>query len=247
MTHLMKSRKQLSGLSTAILLVLIAATIGCAVYINDYYHADPAAIAAFAPAEEIREYTLDNGTIICAPQQPRAGLVFYPGGKVEHTAYLPLMRACAAEGILCALEEMPFRLAVLDADAAATIPVQFPDTDRWYIGGHSLGGAMAAACVADHTDTFDGLILLGAYSTADLSATSLNVLSLYGSEDGVLDREKYEESRKNLPADYAEQVIDGGCHAYFGTYGQQEGDGDAAISPETQIALTAAAISAFLS
>ena len=247
MKHLMKSRKRLSGLLAAALLVLPAATIGCAVYLNDYYRADPVAIAAFAPAEEIREYTLEDGTIICTPEQPRAGLVFYPGGKVEHTAYLPLMWACAAEGLLCALVEMPFRLAVLDVDAAAAIPAQFPDTDRWYIGGHSLGGAMAAACLADHTSTFDGLILLGAYSTTDLSAASLDVLSLYGSEDGVLDREKYEENRKHLPAGYTEQVIDGGCHAYFGTYGQQAGDGDASISPETQITLTAAAISAFLS
>lgn len=247
MKHLMKSRNRLSGLLAAALLVLTAATIGCAVYLNDYYRADPVAIAAFAPAEEIREYTSEDGTIICTPEQPRAGLVFYPGGKVEHTAYLPLMRACAAEGLLCALVEMPFRLAVLDVDAAAAIPAQFPDTDRWYIGGHSLGGAMAAACLVDHTSTFDGLILLGAYSTADLSAASLDVLSLYGSEDGILDREKYEENRKHLPAGYTEQVIDGGCHAYFGTYGQQAGDGDASISPETQIALTAAAISAFLS
>ena len=247
MKHVMKSRKRLSGLLAAVLLVLTAATIGCAAYLNDYYRADPVAIAAFASIEEIREYTWEDGTIICTPEQPRAGLVFYPGGKVEHTAYLPLMRACAAEGLLCALVEMPFRLAVLDVDAAAAIPAQFPDTDRWYIGGHSLGGAMAAACLADHTSTFDGLILLGAYSTADLSVASLEVLSLYGSEDGVLDREKYEENRKHLPAGYTEQVIDGGCHAYFGTYGQQAGDGDASISPETQIALTAAAISAFLS
>lgn len=247
MKHLIKPRKQLIRLLAAALLVLTAAIIGCVVYLNDYYRADPVAIAAFAPADGIREYTLEDGTIICTSEQPQAGLVFYPGGKVDHTAYLPLMRACAAEGLLCAVVEMPFRLAVLDMDAASAIPSQFPDMDRWYIGGHSLGGAMAAACLADHAGTFDGLILLGAYSTADLSATSLEVLSIYGSEDNVLDREKYEESRKNLPANYTEQVIHGGCHAYFGTYGHQAGDGDPSISPETQIALTAAAISAFLS
>lgn len=57
---------------------------------------------------------------------------------------------------------------------------------------------------------------------------------VYVSEDGVLNRKKYEADRTNLPQDTTETVIDGGCHAGFGSYGAQKGDGTPAISAEEQ-------------
>jgi pimeloyl-ACP methyl ester carboxylesterase len=110
------------------------------------------------------------------------------------------------------------------------------------MGGHSLGGSMAASYVSKHTEDFVGLVLLGSYSTADLAGSGLKVLSVYGSEDQVMNREKYEKYRSNLPEDFVERVIDGGCHAYFGMYGAQKGDGIPTISNETQINITADAI-----
>ena len=220
--------------------LLLTLTLACGIYLGDYYHADTEAIAAFSPTVEI--LTKENGHLVFQPENAHAGLIFYPGGKVEHTAYIPLMQALASRGILCVLVEMPFRLAVLDINAADDIPAHYPQIQSWYIGGHSLGGSMAAAYLADHADAFDGLVLLGAYSTADLSAIPLKVLSLYGSEDTVMNREKYEENRKNLPANFTETILEGGCHAYFGMYGPQDGDGTPIISNETQIHLTADAI-----
>ena len=152
------------------------------------------------------------------------------------------MEALAAEEIFCVLVEMPFHLAVFDVNAADGIREQYPEIEDWYLGGHSLGGSMAAAYLADHADDFEGLILLGSYSTADLSDTELKVLSVYGSEDGVLNRENYEENRGNLPDDFTEIVIDGGCHAYFGMYGAQEGDGVPRITNTKQILQAAAEI-----
>lgn len=149
------------------------------------------------------------------------------------------MQACAEQGILCVLVEMPFRLAVLDMNAADGIQEQYPEIEDWYIGGHSLGGSMAASYLADHAEEYKGLILLGSYSTVDLSKTDLDVLSIYGSEDKVLNREKYDANKSNLPDDFRERVIDGGCHAYFGMYGAQDGDGTPTISNEEQITLTA--------
>ena len=184
--------------------------------------------------------------MVFAPEEPSAGLIFYPGGKVEHTAYGPLMEACARQGVLCLLVEMPLRLAVLDVDAAEGLPEQFPQVDRWYMGGHSLGGSMAASYLSEKADDFAGLILLGSYSTVDLSDLALESLSVYGSEDGVLNRENYEENFTNLPADHTELVIDGGCHAGFGMYGPQEGDGTPTITAEEQIRLTAEAVTAFV-
>ena len=88
-------------------------------------------------------------------------------------------------------------------------------------------------------------MLLAAYSTQNLTGSSLDALSVYGSEDGVLDMEKYEQCRSNLLADTSEMVIEGGCHAQFGSYGPQDGDGIPTISSEEQIRQTAEAIAAF--
>lgn len=235
-------KKWLIGM-LGVMVILVGA---CAIYVSDYYHADMTAIQDYEPETgTYKEEKMDDGTWIFRPDTAEAGFIFYPGGKVEHTAYNPLMRACAAEGILCVLVEMPFNLAVLDINAADGVMGEYPEIEKWYIGGHSLGGSMAASYLGDHTDEYEGLILLGSYSTVDISDTDLEVLSIYGSEDQVLNRDKYEENKKNLPQTVEEVIIDGGCHAYFGMYGEQDGDGKAAISNEEQIAITSGQIAEF--
>ena len=238
---LKKGKKKLAIALTAVTVVL-ALVGGCAIYLGDYYRADQEAMAAFAPMAEATWHTQKNGNTVFEPEGATTGFIFYPGGKVEEDAYMPLMAALAEKGILCVLVKMPFRLAVLDMKAAQGIQQQHPQIERWYIGGHSLGGAMAASYLSDHREDFEGLVLLGAYSTADLSDSDLSVLSLYGSEDGVMDREKYEENRENLPADFREEILEGGCHAGFGMYGVQKGDGTPKVTTEEQIEATANAI-----
>lgn len=234
-------RKRLIWITAAVV-VLAVIVIACAVYVNDYYRADTDAIAAFAPADNVEVITPKDGMIVYAPENPTAGLIFYPGGKVEYSAYVPLMKALAGEGVQCVLVKMPFNLAVLDVKAADGIREQYPEIEDWYMGGHSLGGSMAASYLADHAEEFEGLFLLGSYSTADLSDSGLDVLSVYGSEDLVLNREKYSEYVSNLPEDFTEYVIDGGCHAYFGMYGPQAGDGTPTISNEEQITITVSVV-----
>ena len=228
-------------------LVFAILVVACGLYLGDYYRADPEAIAAFAPAQEITEAALDDGTLVFAPERAETGLIFYPGGKVEHTAYIPLMRACASEGILCILVKMPFRLAVLDVNAAEGIQEQYPEIEHWYMAGQSLGGSMAASYLERHPEDFAGLILLGSYSTANLSETNLEVLSVYGSEDQVLNRDKYAENRANLPDNTTEIIIEGGCHAYFGMYGHQSGDGVPAVTNKEQIDFTVEEIAKLVS
>lgn len=218
---------------------LLLCAIGFAVYVGDYYKAEPYT----AEILEQSNVTLMPDMIVFAPkQQAIAGLIFYPGGKVESEAYAPLMAELADAGVLCVLMKMPYRLAVLDSDAAEGVRDTFPQVKNWYMAGHSLGGAMAASYIGSHADEYDGLILLAAYSTADLSDSDLDVLCVYGSEDGVLKMKAYESNKKNLPSDFVEQVIYGGCHAYFGAYGAQDGDGEPYISAFDQRALTVAAI-----
>ena len=225
--------------------VLLLAGLACGLYVNDYYHADSLALNTIEQPADGITVSRQDGQITFAPENPRAGLIFYPGGKVQYEAYAPLMEACAEQGLLCVLLHMPGNLAVLDVNAAEGIPEEYPHIESWYMSGHSLGGSMAASYLSRHPDDFQGLILLAAYSTADLKDSGLSVLSVYGSEDGVMNRNSYETYRENLPADFTEFIIPGGCHAYFGCYGAQKGDGIPEITNEEQIQLTAEAIGEF--
>lgn len=241
-SSLAKRKRKISVIIISAAVAIAAIVIAAAVYLGDYYHADTEAIEAVAMKSTIEYKTLDNDNIVIEPEEATKGFIFYPGGKVEYTAYIPLMQVCAEQDVLCVLVKMPFNLAVFDMNAADGIREQYPEIEEWYIGGHSLGGSMAASYLSDHSDDYEGLILLGSYSTADLSDTNLNVLSVFGSEDKVLNREKYDDNKVNLPGDFTEKIIDGGCHAYFGVYGEQEGDGTPTISRDEQIQETAVAV-----
>ena len=226
-------------------LVAVLLVVGCALYVGDYYSAEVTAAAAMAGSETVSVEKTEKMTVF-SPENPTAGFLFYPGGKVEYTAYAPLMLALAERDVLCVLIPMPCNLAVLNPNAAEGIPELYPEIESWYIGGHSLGGSMAASYGAKHPEKLQGLILLAAYSTADLTDSGLDVLSIYGSEDGVLNMEKYESNRGNLPEATVEIVIPGGNHARFGGYGPQDGDGKAGISASEQVQYTAGAIAEFV-
>ena len=234
----MKNKRKLIIILISILLPVALIIGGSAVYLSDYYHSDYEAIGAFMPQNSQWKEEPDN-TIVFEPEKPKAGFIFYPGGKVEHRSYSPLMQALQERGVLCVIVKMPFNLAVLDINAADGIRAEYPEVKNWYIGGHSLGGSMAASYLGEHRDEFRGLILLGSYSTENLSDTDLRVLSVFGSEDKVMNRESYDEYKANLPEDFTEIEIPGGCHANFGMYGTQEGDGTPTITNEEQIRLTA--------
>jgi hypothetical protein len=61
-----------------------------------------------------------------------------------------------------------------------------------------------------------------------------------------LNREKYDKYKSNINASLTETVIDGGCHAYYGMYGAQDGDGTPSVSNEEQIHLTVEEIIKFI-
>ncbi|MBR2340800.1 MAG: alpha/beta hydrolase [Clostridia bacterium] len=233
-----KLKRKIFIITTSVVLALAIIVGACAIYLGDYYRADNQAIGAFLPQGTTWQEE-PSGRIVFEAEGATKGFIFYPGGKVEHTAYVPLMQACAEQGILCVLVKMPFNLAVFDVNAADGIQAEYPEIEDWYIGGHSLGGSMAASYLADNVNDYEGLVLLGSYSTADLSDTELNVLSVFGSEDKVMNRKKYDDNKCNLPNDFTEMIIDGGCHSYFGMYGAQDGDGTPTITNEAQIRLTA--------
>ncbi|SDH91161.1 Alpha/beta hydrolase family protein [Pseudobutyrivibrio sp. 49] len=173
-------------------------------------------------------------TLEFTPENPTAGFIFYPGALVEPDAYAPLLEQLAEHGIKCIMVRMPHYMALLDANGARGIREMYPEIKHWYLGGHSLGGAMASMYGNIHSDEFDGLIFLAAYATDDLTDDDLKVLLVRGDQDKVLNMDRYNECLKNLPSDYQEYVIEGGCHAYFGDYGPQKNDGNPSITVEEQ-------------
>ena len=114
----MKKRKALR-IALLILVVLCAA---CVLYLSDYYRAEPEALRALESDALVQVSETDYGWYFDGPASDRA-LVFYPGGKVEETAYAPFLRLLAEEGLDVCLVRMPARLAFLGMDRAAVCGV----------------------------------------------------------------------------------------------------------------------------
>lgn len=228
-----KMRKVLKEVSVLLSGIIILAAVFL-IYAGVYYHADGDALAALETDGTVKVEQTDYGWYFDGPG--RDTLIFYPGAKVEETAYAPLMKELAEAGMDACLVRMPLRLAFFGISAADQIIPRY-DCDSWYLGGHSLGGVMASSYASRHEDSLAGLILLAAYP-ADVLEDPLPVLSIYGSDDRVLDIESYNEAHDNMPGRFTEYVIEGGNHAGFGNYGEQKGDGKALLSPAEQQEVT---------
>ena len=222
-------KKRRIGLVT--LTVLVALTAAFLIYTGQYYPASPEALAALQSDGKVSVTRTGYGWWFDGPSDTDA-LIFYPGAKIEETAYAPLMHLLAREGMDVCLVKMPFRLALFGVNRAGDVMAAH-DYAHWYVGGHSLGGAMAASYAAGHAADLTGVVLLAAYPTRALD-DRLTLISVYGSEDGILNRAKLDEGDRFAPNDYLKCKIAGGNHAGFGNYGAQKGDGTASISAAVQ-------------
>ena len=229
-------KKQKRLIAILVVIVLVSAVL---LYLERFYHAEASAWAALKSDAAVSVVQTDYGWLFDGPSQDTA-LIFYPGAKVQTEAYAPLLRELAAGGMDVCLVSMPFRLALLGVNSADAVMRDAPYSN-WFIGGHSLGGAMAARYAADHADRLTGVVLLAAYPTRPLKQDLVEI-SVSGTEDGVLNRDKVAAGRAYAPEKSYEYVIDGANHAQFGNYGEQKGDGTAQISAEEQQLQTAAFI-----
>lgn len=233
----MKKKKIIIRILIILAAVLLTLAGTFLIYVLQYYKADATAQDIYSTHSESIEVGKDYTVFYPEPDKNKnKGLIFYPGGKVEETAYAPILNRLSGEGITCVLIKMPFHLAVFDVNAADGIMEQFPEITSWYMGGHSLGGAMASSYAVKHSEEVAGLILLAAYP---VNKSDIPAVIIYGSEDKVLNRDKL----KGLTGLVE---IQGGNHAQFGNYGFQKGDGIASISSEEQQIETVQAIVDFL-
>ena len=212
-------------------IVLILAGIAFLVYTQQYYHADESASCSLESDETVKVVQTDYGWLFDGPSETDA-IIFYPGAKVEETAYAPLLHCLAGQGMDACLVKMPFRLAFFGVNKADHVMKQY-DYEHWYIGGHSLGGAMAADYASEHCSELCGVYMLAAYPAKALDEKTPAAI-IYGSEDGILNRNMLTDAKQYLPDGSREYVIQGGNHAQFGNYGKQDGDGIAGISSDDQ-------------
>ena len=174
------------------------------------------------------------------------GFIFYPGAKVPAAGYAPAAQAIAAAGYPAYIAEMPLNLAILDGNAAADIQAAHPEVTSWVVGGHSLGGVMAAGYAGDHQETVDGLALWASYPSGDISGADLVTSSIYGTLDAGAERMTSAETRAMLPSATTFVPIDGGNHEQMGWYTGQPNDPPATISRTDQQAQVVAATLAVL-
>ncbi len=234
-------------ISLALLVLLIVATAAFVIWAENPLPAMPEALTALESDAQVNVTT--DGWMVFTPTEMVAptGVIIYPGGHVDPRAYAPLAKEIARGGYLVVLPPMPLNLAFTGINIADEIMAAYPAIEHWYVGGHSLGGSMAAEYVAANPDKVDGLFLWASYSAkgTDLSAIpNLKVLSIYGTEDGGVDGIR--QSRARSPKDTVWVEMEGGNHAQFGWYGIQPGDGVATISREEEQALILDATLAFI-
>ena len=165
-------------------------------------------------------------------EQAKTGLIFYPEGFVEPTAYAPILHQIAEEGVLVILVPMPLNLAIFHTDAANSVIDNFPYITEWIIAGHSMGGAAAAIFAENNPTNIDAIALWDSYpaNSADLSDSVISAISIFGTTNNIPNTENFNDKRDLLPEDSIFVAIEGANHAQFGDYGPQKGDAGASIS-----------------
>jgi pimeloyl-ACP methyl ester carboxylesterase len=238
-------KKALRLVLIGIPIVLLMVVAGFVIWANNPLPATAEALAALEPDAEVNVTSLNGWTAFTpAGTTPTTGFIFYPGGRVDARAYAPPLRQIAAQGYLTVLVPMPLNLAVFDLSAADRVRAAFPDIQQWAIGGHSLGGAMAARYVQSQPGAKSGLVFWASFPDIDLSGESLAIVSIYGTLDGLATVASVEGSRARLPATTQFVPIEGGNHSQFGWYGDQPGDNPAGIThTEQQAQVVAATVS----
>lgn len=240
--------KRIFKIAAAVLtLALFIVGFAFVVWANDSSVATDVALNAMVSDGQVT-YSAENGWMVFYPAdgvRTETGFVFYPGGKVDYRAYAPALKLIAAQGYFVVVSPAPLNLAFFDVNAAARIQAAYPEVANWFVGGHSLGGVAASSYAANHPEV-KGVVLWASYPADDsLKKNGTNVISIYGTKDGLAGVDTIDESRLLLPAGAEFVAIEGGNHAQFGSYGPQDGDNEATISPEEQWSQTAAATAEF--
>uniref|UniRef100_A0A7S3QJG9 Alpha/beta hydrolase fold-5 domain-containing protein n=1 Tax=Chaetoceros debilis TaxID=122233 RepID=A0A7S3QJG9_9STRA len=119
------------------------------------------------------------------------GYILYPGALCEAEAYAPIARDMADKGYHVAILTPPMSVAITDLLFNLTAEVldhwKNNVVSKWVVGGHSLGGVVASMRLGkDEDKMIKGLILIASYPNDDMSKVDAKVVSIYGSNDTVM-------------------------------------------------------------
>lgn len=209
-----------------LIVVVLLAVTASVLYFGTAFHGSDASVQSVIEDDRIDVQRV-GGDYVLRPAngESTTGLVFYPGARVHPDAYLASLSPLVSDAnVTVVIVKMPLNLAILDQDAATRVLDRNHEIQRWYVGGHSLGGAMACRYAGDNPDRVSGVVLLGSYCDQSITNTDLRVLSVTGSEDTVLDRDTYERNEGNVPANATFHELPGVNHTQFGSYTGQPGD-----------------------
>lgn len=166
---------------------------------------------------------------------PIGGFVFYPGGNVDPRAYAPSALALAEQGIFVSIVPMENYLALSGFMRADDVRTLHPNISRWFVGGHSMGGTMAARYASTDTGkSIDGVVIWASVADENynISDSGLAVLSIHATLDVGNDPDQVKQYAHVLPEDTIYICIDGGDHSQFGYY--TDDNPPATISREEQ-------------
>ncbi|WP_229125179.1 alpha/beta fold hydrolase [Halapricum desulfuricans] len=229
-TWLAHNRERLAVWVVVIALLVVA---GLLLYFGTPFHGSDASVQSVQNDDRIDLQRVDGGYVMQpASGGSTTGLVFYPGARVHPDAYLASLSPLVTDAeVTVVIVKVPLNLAVVDQNAASDV-IGSHGVEQWYVGGHSLGGAMACRYAGANRERVAGVVLLGSYCDRSIAGTDLRVLSVTGDADTVLDRSAYERNRANLPADATVVELSGVNHTQFGSYTGQRGDRPSGTSYE---------------
>ena len=233
-------KKIIIGIIVLLILMIVLAFL---YLFTGNYNADKEAYEFLVSDENVTVSKIDDGYFFDG-KGSNIAIIFYPGAKVEYIAYSKMMYDLASDGYDCFMLEMPFNIAFFGKDKAKSILDTY-DYESIFVAGHSLGGVVANGFAVDNIDRISGIINLASYP-AEQIPKQVPYLLIYGSEDMVMYKEKYEESKKYMPEGFKEIVIDGGNHAGFAQYGIQDKDGEPQIGSDEQEAIAVEEINKFI-
>ena len=218
----------------AFVVVIVLVVVGVLVWANIVMQGDRARAIEVWTNDAVAVTSTEHSVVMVpAGVASGTGLVFIPGAKVDPYAYMyKLSEIVERTGATIVITKPTLNLAFFDQRPLATFTSDAPGVDRWFVGGHSLGGVRA--CMLADDPAVSGLVLFGSYCANDLTASGLEVLSIAGSRDGLSTPEKIADARGMLPADADLVEIEGLNHAGFGDYGVQPGDNTATIPTAQQ-------------
>lgn len=228
--------------------ILIANLCGFIGYFLIYYHSTGEVKEFLKDSDKVKVTSEINYYLFDNVDNEDTAIIFYGGAKVEEKSYAPMLNKIAQEGVDVCLVKMPLRFALFSPNKADSVYKKAELSEKYeniYLMGHSLGGVCVAMDLIQTEYEYKGIIMLASYSNKKVD-DKYKALSIYGSEDTVMNRKEYEKNKTNFPSGYDVKVIEGGNHANYGYYGEQKADSKATISREEQIDLTVSYVTEFI-